>query len=158
MGIISFDSGDFIIVYGGKNQKDEYENDLWIFDVENEKWYLIGKAEEITNFPVNTFLPSLTLIENKGIIFGFGNTDPNYDNIYIFDIYMLRRILQIYKDASDKIKNEILSNLIKVYPNKGAISIRYGLSIEQIEEDKVMFFGGYDSKTKKVTDKFQYVN
>ena len=158
MGIISFDSGDYIMVYGGKNEKNEYQNDLWIFDVENEKWYLIGKAEEITNFPVNTFLPSLTLIENKGIIFGFGNTDPNYDNIYIFDIYMLRRILQIYKDASDKIKNEILSNLIKVYPNKGAISIRYGLSIEQIEEDKIMLFGGYDSKTNQVTDKCELLN
>ena len=158
MGIISFDSGDYIMVYGGKNEKGEYQNDLWIFDVENEKWYLIGKAEEITNFPVNSFLPSLSLIENKGIILAFGNVELNYDNLYAFDIYMLRRILQIYKDSPDKIKNEILSNLIKVYPNKGKISLRYGLSIEQIEEDKVMFFGGYDSKTNKVTDKCELLN
>jgi hypothetical protein len=158
MGIISFDSGDFIIVYGGKNQKDEYENDLWVFDVENERWYLIGKSGDITNFPVNTFLPSLTLIENKGIILAFGNTDVKYNNLYAFDIYILRRILQIYKDASEKVKNELLSNLIKVYPNKGIMTLRYGLSIDQVDEEQVMFFGGYETSTNKVTDKCELLN
>ena len=158
MGIISFDSGDYIMIYGGKNDKDEYENDLWIFDVENEKWYLIGKSEDITNFPVNAFLPTLALIENKGIIFAFGNKDPINDNLYIFDIYMLRRILQIYKDASEKIKNELLSDLIKVYPNKGGLELRYGLSIDQIDENEIMLFGGYDSTTNKATDKCELLN
>ena len=82
MGIISFDSGDYIMVYGGKNEKNEYQNDLWIFDVENEKWYLIGKAEEITNFPVNTFLPSLTLLFSDLVI------PTKIMIIYIFSIFI----------------------------------------------------------------------
>ena len=158
MGIINFDSGDYFLVFGGKNGKDEYENDLWVFDVENEKWYLIGKSEEIINFPVNTFLPSLYSVENKGIIVAFGNQDPKYDKIYSFDIYILKRILQIYNDASEKIKSELLSNLIKVYPTKGKISLRYGLSIDQVDENKIMFFGGYDSNTNKATNKCEILN
>ena len=158
MGIISFDSGDYFMVYGGKNAKEEYENDLWVFDVEEEKWYLIGESEQITNFPVNTFLPSLISIENKGIILSFGNNEAKYDDIYVFDMYILRRILQKYKDADEKVKNELLSNLIKVYPNKGKLKIRYGLSIDQVDENKIMFFGGYDSNTNKVTDNCELLN
>ena len=158
MGIISFDSGDYFMVYGGKNGKNEFENDLWVFDVEHEKWYLIGKSEEITNFPVNTFLPSIISVENKGIILAFGNQDPKYDKIYAFDIYILRRILQIYKDSDEKTKNELLSNLIKVYPAKGKISLRYGLSIDQVDENKIMFFGGYDPNTNKVINKCEILN
>ena len=141
MGIINFDSGDYFMIYGGKNDKNEYENDLWVFDVENEKWYLIGKSEEIDNFPINSFLSSLIEVENKGILVAFGNRDNKYENIYVFDIYILRRILQIYKDSSKKIKNELLASLIKVYPSKGKINLRYGLSIDQVDENKIMFFG-----------------
>ena len=158
MGIISFDSGDYFIVYGGKNDKNGYENDLWVFDVDKEKWFLIGKSEEISNFPVNTFLPSLISIENRGIILAFGNNDPKNNNIYAFDIYILRRLLQKYNDADGKVKNNLLSNLIKVYPNKGNIELRYGLSIDQVDENKIMFFGGYDSKTNKVTNKCELLN
>ena len=158
MGIISFDSGDYFMIYGGKNDKNEYENDLWIFDVENEKWYLIGKSEEIANFPINSFLPSLISVENKGIIVAFGNMDNKYENIYVFDIYILRRILQRYKDSSQKIKNELLSDLIKVYPSKGKINLRYGLSIDQVDENKIMFFGGYDSNTNELTAQCQILD
>ena len=158
MGIISFDSGDYIMVYGGINKDSKFENDLWIYDVHFEKWYLIGTSKDIINFPVNTFLPTLSLIENKGIILAFGNIDQNYDNIYTFDIYVLRKILTIYQDASEKTKNELLSSLIKVYTNKGQILPRYGLSIDQIDNNGVMLFGGYDAKSKKVTNKCEILN
>ena len=158
MGIISFDSGDYIMVYGGKNKEGKFVNDLWIYDVHWEKWYLIGSSNDIINFPINTFLPTLTLIENKGIILAFGNNDVNYDNIYTFDIYVLRKILTIYQDASGNIKNELLSSLIKIYSNKGKITLRYGLSIDQLDDNEIVFFGGYDPLTKTVTNKCDILN
>ena len=60
----------------------------------------------------------------------FGNTDILYDNIYTIDVYVLKQILQ--EENSTK-KSRILSNLIKVYPTKGLIALRYGLSIDQIK-------------------------
>ena len=155
MGIISFDGGNYFLIYGGKNENDKYENDLWVFDVENEKWNLIGKSKDIINFPINSFLPTLSLIENKGIILSFGNTDILYDNIYTIDIYVLKQILQ--NDDSSK-KSNLLSNLIKIYPTKGLISLRYGLSIDQINDNEIMFFGGYDTKTKTLTNKCEILN
>lgn len=155
MGIISFDGGNYFLIYGGKNNEDKFENDLWVFDVEKETWHLIGKSQDIINFPINSFLPTLSLIENKGIILSFGNTDILYDNIYTIDIYILKQILQI----DDFLKKEsLLSNLIKVYPTKGKIPLRYGLSIDQINDNEILFFGGYDAKTKSLTNKCEIVN
>ena len=57
-----FDANE-VLKYGTTtDEKGEYQNDLWVFDVKNEKWYLIGKAEEITNFPVNLAFIFLTFI------------------------------------------------------------------------------------------------
>ena len=155
MGIISFDGGNYFLIYGGKNGNDKYENDLWIFDVENKKWNFIGKSQDIINFPINSFLPTLSLIENKGIILSFGNTDILYDNLYTIDIYVLKQILR-QEDSSKKAN--LLSNLIKVYPTKGLISLRYGISIDQINDNEVMFFGGYDTKTKVLTNRCEILN
>ena len=154
MGIISFDGGNYFLIYGGKNGNDKYENDLWVFDVENEIWHFIGKSQDIINFPINSFLPTLSLIENKGIILSFGSTDLLYDNIYTIDIYVLKQIL--FDDSSKK--SNLLSNLIKVYPTKGKILLRYGLSINQISDNEIMFFGGYDTKSKELTNKCEILN
>lgn len=45
MGIMNFDGGNYFLIYGGKNEKDKYENDLWVFDVENEKWQFYRKIQ-----------------------------------------------------------------------------------------------------------------
>ena len=155
MGIMGFDGGNYFLMYGGKNEKDKYENDLWVFDVEKEIWHYIGKSNDILNFPFNSFLPTLSLVENKGIILSFGNTDILYDNIYTIDIYILKQIL--FSQDSSK-KSILLSNLIKVYPTKGFIPLRYGVSIEQINDHEVLIFGGYDSKTKILTNKCEILN
>ena len=154
MGIISFDGGNYFLVYGGKNENDNYENDLWVFDVENEIWHFIGKSQDIINFPINSFLPTLSLIENKGIILSFGNTELLDDNIYTIDIYVLKQILL----GDNSKKSTLLSNLIKVFPTKGKISLRYGLSINQISDNEIMFFGGYDTKSKELTNKCEILN
>ena len=159
MGIISFDNGIYFLVYGGKNEKDKYENNLWVFDVENKIWHYIGNSQEIINFPINSFLPTLSLIENKGIILSFGSTDLLNDNIYTIDIYILKQIIQINDDSSsNKDRERLLSYLIKVYPTKGKISLRYGVSIDQINDNEIMLFGGYDSKTKTLIDKCEILN
>ncbi len=155
MGIVSFDGGNYFLIFGGKNEKDKFENDIWVFDVENEIWHLIGKSQDIINYPINSFLPTLSLIENRGIILSFGNIDILDDNIYTIDIYILKQILQ--EEDSSK-KSRIISNLIKVYPTKGLITLRYGLSIDQINNNEVMFFGGYDAKTKVLTNKCDILN
>ena len=155
MGIISFDGGNYFLIYGGINDKDKYENDLWVFDVEKEIWHFIGKSKDIINFPINSFLPTLSLIENKGIILSFGNVDILYDNIYTIDIYVLKQIIHL-EDSSKK--SILLSNLIKVYPTNGKISLRYGLSIDQINDNEILFFGGYDSKNKNLTNKCEILN
>ena len=155
MGIMDFDGGNYFLIYGGKNEKDKYENDLWVFDVEKEIWHFIGKSNDIINFPFNSFLPTLSLVENKGIIISFGNTDIQYDSIYTIDIYILKQIL--FSEDSSK-KSNLLSNLIKVYPTKGLIPLRYGVSIEHINDHEVLIFGGYDSKTKVLTNKCEILN
>ena len=158
MGIISFDSGNYFLIYGGKNDQDKYENDLWVFDLQKESWTFIGNSQDIINFPVNSFLPTLSLIENKGIILSFGSTDIRNDNIYTIDIYVLKQFLQLDENSSDKDKENILSNLIKVYPLKNKISLRYGLSIDQINDNEIMLFGGYDTKSKTLVDKCEILN
>ena len=96
------------MIYGGKNEKDKYENDLWVFDVEKEIWHFIGKSNDIINFPFNSFLPTLSLVENKGIIISFGNTDIQYDSIYTIDIYILKQILF----SEDSSKKSIKRNMV----------------------------------------------
>ena len=155
MGIASFDLGSYFLMYGGKNAQDKIENDLWVFDIENKKWHLIGKSQDIINFPINSFLPTLSLIENKGIILSFGSTDLQNDNIYTIDIYLLKQI--IFSDNKNLITN-YLSNFIKVYPTKGTILLRYGHSIDHINDDEIMIFGGYDTKTNKVVDNCDIIN
>ena len=155
MGIISFDGGSYFLIYGGKNENDKYEDDLWVFDVEKETWHFIGKSKDIINFPINSFLPTLSLIENKGIILSFGNTDILYDNIYTIDIYVLKQILQTEESSK---KEKLLSNLINIYPTKGIISLRYGLSIGQINDNEILLFGGYDTKTNNLTNKCEILN
>ena len=155
MGIISFDNGKYFLIYGGKNEKNKYENDLWVFDVENQEWHFIGKSQDILNFPINSFIPTLSLFESKGIIVCFGSTNILNDNIYIIDIYILKQILSLEESKS---KNSLLLNLFKVYPTKGKISLRYGVSIDQINEKEVMIFGGYDTITNTITNKCEILN
>ena len=156
MGISTFDGGKYILIYGGKNNKNEYQNDLWVFDVESEKWYLIGDSEKIINFPINSFLPSLLFIENKGIIFCFGGAGIITNNIYIIDIYILKQILSEMSPLKDL--TNLYSNLIKVYPTSSKIVLRYGLSINQINNNEILLFGGYDTKTNKVLDQCEILN
>ena len=156
MGIISFDDGNYFLIYGGKDEYEKYQNDLWVFDVENETWNFIGNSQDIINFPINSFLPTLTLIENKGIILAFGNTNILYENIYTLDIYILKQILQL--DETSKNKDILLSSLFKIYPTKGQITLRYGLSIDQITDNEILLFGGYESKTRKLTNKCEIIN
>ena len=161
MGIISFDAGNYFLIYGGKDENDKFENDLWVFDVEKEKWHLIGKSQDIINFPINSFLPTLSLIENKGVVLAFGSTNILYDNIYTIDIYILKQISQLDElndESSENNRNSLLSNLIKVYPTKGKIPLRYGLSIDQISDNEILFFGGYDPNTNNLTNKCEIIN
>jgi hypothetical protein len=161
MGIISFDAGNYFLIYGGKDENDKFENDLWVFDVEKETWHLIGKSQDIINFPINSFLPTLSLIENKGVVLSFGSTNILYDNIYTFDIYILKQILQLEELSNknkDSLLSNLLSNLIKIYPTKGKLTLRYGLSIDQISDNEILFFGGYDPQTKVLTNICEIVN
>ena len=155
-GISTFDGGKYILIYGGKNDKNEYQNDLWVFDVEDEKWYLIGDSEKINNFPKNAFLPSLSFIENKGIIFCFGGAGMTSNNIYIIDIYILKQILSEINSLKDMTK--LYSNLIRVYSTNSKLVLRYGLSINQINNNEILLFGGYDSKTNKVLDQCEILD
>ena len=95
MDISSFDNGKYILLYGGKNDKNQYQNDLWVFDVEKNKWYLIGDSQKINNFPKDAFLSSSSFIENKGVIISFGSADSLSNNIYIIDIYILKQIIAL---------------------------------------------------------------
>lgn len=86
-----------VILFGGKNEKDELLNDIWVFDMEKYEWGSIDYRNS-SNIPSARFNPSGEIVENYGKIVLFGGEESSGDSrIWFLDIAMLYEIVDDYK-------------------------------------------------------------
>lgn len=159
---------DYLILFGGKNEKEEDMNDLWIFNL-NTLNALYDKNKNLTpswthidypntkNTPSKKFLPSAEIIADHGKILIYGGKSIIDDfNIYILDIKILLELLnyklfysypknkgKVYPKEADFDYSSIATHLWKVVEVKDILP-RYGLTITHLRGNEVMFYGGMD--------------
>jgi hypothetical protein len=142
---------NYLIVFGGKNKNEEILNDLWVLDFtdkSNPKWINIDYSTSPSkNIPSAKYIASGGLIRNHGLVLIFGGKN-NFDdkNIYLLDLKILSQLIEfklnLSKESSEEYSKKI-PHLWKIISIKELVP-RYGLSITQIKNDEVMFFGGFD--------------
>ena len=159
MGIQSFDQGKYIVVFGGKNDEENYINDMWLYNVNDNKWYMIyDEKTKVLNSPYNKEEVSSLLIENHGIIILYGGSAKDSDNtsIYSIDISVLKQFIKI-DPSNTKQKLELYSKLFSIHsiPQLGS---RYAASLSQISKNEVMIFGGIDNTNGYVSNNCDIIN
>ena len=127
---------NYLIIFGGKNKNEESLNDLWVFDLNTQIWSFIDYNNS-TNIPTPKFLPSGEYIENYNKIVIFGG-EENYSSsvLYFLNLGILNEIIIENNDFS---KINYLWTLVNT-----SIQPKQGLSIIQISENEILFFGGFD--------------
>lgn len=98
---------NYIIIFGGKNKKNELLNDLWTYSIENQEWIHID-LKNIVNKPSPRFNPSGEIMKSyaKLVIFG-GEDELNDSKIWILDLSLL---VEVSKNNFN-IKKQNLHNL-----------------------------------------------
>jgi hypothetical protein len=132
---------DYLIVFGGRDIKENNLNDLWLFDLSSRDWINIDYKNK-TNAPSPRFLPSGELVSSHGKIIFFGNKDSEDRTIYFLDIKILLQIVDLQNNKHIDYDNK----LHKLWTRLELKDIlpRYGLSITHLGNDEVMLFGGFD--------------
>ena len=157
MFMIAFDSQKFLLVLGGKDGKNNYINDLWVYDINDIQWLKIGNYENIVNYPKDRFLSNGINNKNYGIILLYGGMDTNDNNLYIIDISILKEIVRRYKNEEDY--SSLLEELIKKhFITEQNIFPRYGASMTQIDKNEVLMFGGINSESNSTIDYCDIIN
>lgn len=144
-----------LIVFGGKTYNDELLNDIWVMDLEKMKWVEIEYASTI-NIPLPKFLAGGELMENQGFIVIYGGRDNDDKSLYLLNLKILFE-LSNYKYFYDELFN---IHFEYPYDNKFDYSAkvnhlwkkieveelvpRYGLTITQISDHELLFFGGFE--------------
>jgi hypothetical protein len=177
---------DFLILFGGRDAKENDLNDLWVMDLSTSNHYTWTKIDfpaNSTHAPKGKFLPAGCVIKNYGKIIIYGGKS-NFDdvNLYyldlkiLFEIYKYKQQLnkkeeedfltwtntdQLGKSFKDKDKSSIRDkqaqdkkqiefeiqnkqNHLWKFEEKPELVPRYGLTITQIKDEEVLFFGGFD--------------
>jgi hypothetical protein len=122
---------DYIIVFGGKNEKEEILNDLWILDLEKFKWTTINYLQN-SNIPKAKFLSSGEVLKNYGQIVIFGGQSYFDDkSINILNFNILLEIIKFSFNVNDDQYFDSLAKLNKLWkiieiPSK----INFKVSIE----------------------------
>lgn len=108
---------DYLIIFAGKNSKDELLNDIWVFDLKNKYWENII-FKNSTDAPSPRFLVSGEVIENFGeIVFFGGNQDPT---LYFLNYVILLNLIgkSVDKQTETKIWRTVsLCKFIRIYSN-----------------------------------------
>jgi hypothetical protein len=144
-----------LIVFGGKNFNDKLLNDLWVMDLEKMKWIEIDYSNS-KNIPLPKFLAGAELMKNQGLIVIYGGNDNEDKSLYLLNLKILFE-LSNYKYYYDD-----LVNTHSYYPNDSKFDYsakvnrlwkkievndlvpRYGLTITQIGDHELLFFGGFE--------------
>ena len=147
---------NLLILFGGKDINDNVLNDLWIFEISERKWYNINYITD--NIGINKFLSSGIYLQNFGKILIYGgayNIDDK--NLYLLNLKHLYDIFKLlYKKknySSDKENYDMTSKIKDLWQvvKIEELTPRYGLTITQINDSEVMFFGGVDRNFNTVS-------
>lgn len=95
---------DYIILFGGRNKKNELLNDLWSYHLERQEWMHID-LKNINNKPSPRFNPSGEIMNSyaKLVIFG-GEDEVNDSKIWILDLSLL---IEISKNKANNNKQNL---------------------------------------------------
>lgn len=159
MGIEAFDHGKYILIYGGKDNNESVINDMWVYIVQSDSWYLIYDSNnKIPSFPKNKFMPSSVLIDNKGIIIIYGGNDSDSDNasLFVLDIAILKQLINVDNDDSKR-KKELFTQLFSLYTIT-ELTPRYGASLTQISNNELMIYGGFDISNDYLSNNCEIIN
>lgn len=171
---------NYLILHGGKDKEENVLSDLWVFDLIKKVWIEIAYTvqsdlnnknhaeakDEITKnsrnqFGIQKFLASGALIANLGKILIYGGQN-NFDdkNIYFLDLKNLIDLVKAFKKTSftnflefNKKKNQAADRLKDLWEIKkiDELTPRYALTITQINNLEIMFFGGIDRNSNSVS-------
>ncbi len=120
-------SENFVLLFGGSNSEWEYFDDTWIFDLTDTSWTKLT----LNNFPsARSNFGMSRISENKALLFGGRdyNIDTQYDT-WIFDFD--EKSWNVVPTEGDD-----WTNSVRPY-------FRTGPMITQIEDKKVILFGGW---------------
>lgn len=125
---------NMLILFGGKDANENSLNDLWVYDIDKNKWNFID-YQSSTNVPQPKFIPSGEVIENRSKLLIFGGEEGNSELCFL-NLPVLKQLLI---DQSD---DSLINSLWTISSTQ--IQARKGLTITQISESEILFFGGFD--------------
>jgi len=145
-----------LIVFGGKTQDNKILNDIWVLNLDTLKWMEI-EYQSTKNIPPPKFLAGGELLSNLGLIVIYGGKEiEEGNNLYFLNLKILFELSEFkyfYDDPFNKITLYVRDPKFD-YPDKvnhlwkkvqvQDLIPRYGLTISQIGDHELLFFGGFE--------------
>lgn len=150
---------NYLILYGGKDEKEKILNDIWILECPNDinniksfdyNWIDVGSLIIDGNKPNPKFNPSWEILENLKKIIIFGGSEDFTNEIIFLNLDIISGIVKLINEKNqspENIKdipemNRLINSLWTIKPS--SIQSRAGVSITQISNNEILFFGGFD--------------
>jgi hypothetical protein len=131
----------YVILFGGRDIKENNLNDLWLYELKSREWINIDYKNK-TNAPSPRFLTSGELAMSHGKIVIFGNKDYEDKTIYFLDIKILLQVINYQRYKEIDYDNKLHKLWTRVEVND--LLPRYGLTITHLGNDEILLFGGFD--------------
>lgn len=119
-------------IIGGRNQKGQALNDIWVFSMEKPHWrQIIPKNDpdaygEISMEPVGRSGHSASIVKDKMVIFGgLFEITKELNDMHVFDL-STERWVKVYEDEENlsPIRMQSASSRQQTLAKKGALALR----------------------------------
>ncbi|KAK8894786.1 hypothetical protein M9Y10_023224 [Tritrichomonas musculus] len=136
---------DDFFVFGGLDEQNQPQNDLWKYDLKNKKW---EKIETKGKNPPSRFDHSAVIYKNIMIIHGGQCNSDKYSDIWMFDFIKLEwSQVKLRKNSSIIPRSGhaaiIINQFMVVFGGDDYNNLPFALNIENMKVIKLKFVGNY---------------
>lgn len=138
--LVYYDKTDCLVLFPGFTQhgwsKDLITNDLWIFDLNEDKW----ESHEVNNGPLKPLAyPSMTYVDKTQdiLIFGGGNLESPFVGKATNDLWSFNLDSNKWKEFALMVRPPLLANQSLAYDKVNHRIILFGGELDNLYSNKV---------------------